>query len=304
MHRRAASQALAATAFVAHSTNGHSYSDQNGATMAAGMGGAAQSRRARRHGPTGWALENVRDLGGTPVRDGAAVRPGVLVRSSEPVPVSSETTAPLVPAGMICDLRSRKERALQGGVDPPYPGVPVLHVEMMSPENAAGSDTARRILGDPSGRTARAYMLETYRTMPGFLLGGGLEAFVRRLVLPRSAPALVHCRAGKDRTGVFCAILLVAMGADRDTVTADYMLSDRVFGTHRLLQIVAGHGGVDPESLGAPEHAAVDPMRVRPEYLHTALDAVESRWSGMDAYLAAAGLAPDDVARLRARLIT
>ena len=55
--------------------------------------------------------------------------------------------------------------------------------------------------------------------------GENVVAAVRLLADPDAGPALVHCAAGKDRTGVFVALVLDAIGVERDAVVADYALS-------------------------------------------------------------------------------
>ncbi len=86
---------------------------------------------------------------------------------------------------------------------------------------------------------------------------------------PNRRPAVLHCRAGTDRTGMVVAILLDAVGVNRGAILRDYLLS---------------HG-----------HTA-------PEYLGQTFRAIESA-GGLSAYLEAAGVLPKDLGRVRQALV-
>ena len=110
---------------------------------------------------------------------------------------------------------------------------------------------------------------------------------------------MVHCTAGKDRTGWGVALLQLASGVGMDDVLADYLASNepmrRAYGP--MLDAFAAEGG-DAQSLA---HM----MIVEPDYLDAALTLMRARFGDLDGYLERGlGLDADDVDRLRRRLLT
>jgi protein-tyrosine phosphatase len=113
-------------------------------------------------------------------------------------------------------------------------------------------------------------------------------------------PAVFHCHAGKDRTGIIAALLLEALGVDRDLILDDYELTSRYrLRKHqertyeRLLE-----SGISPEAaagvLTAPRWA-----------MEHALDELDRRFGGIESYLTGpAGMQPVDIETLRLRLVS
>ena len=118
-------------------------------------------------------------------------------------------------------------------------------------------------------------------------------------------PVVEHCTAGKDRTGVFSAILLTALGVPRRAVVQDYLLSnqfllapDAIQSTAADLQLAFGF----PE---LPDLSTVKTiMTARPETLEGALDKIDETYGSFANYLRDAVKLPDsDLARIRQRLL-
>lgn len=119
-----------------------------------------------------------------------------------------------------------------------------------------------------------------------------------RLAADQSYPSVVHCLAGKDRTGMSIALLLTALGVDRDTVLDDYELTS---GYHapRIPEVV---GALSEIGLGRP---AVEALMSTPRWaMDRALQAVDEAHGGIDRYLLGpAGMSPQALAALRANLV-
>jgi protein-tyrosine phosphatase len=102
-------------------------------------------------------------------------------------------------------------------------------------------------------------------------------------------PLIVHCAAGKDRTGVAIAVLLRVLGVATDTIVEDYVLTNTAGNFEEFIR-----GRVDSQ-LGLADHhhplLAMDPdvrqvlFGAEPEYLHAALDQIDNDLGGMQAYL-------------------
>jgi protein-tyrosine phosphatase len=141
-------------------------------------------------------------------------------------------------------------------------------------------------------------MQGTYRDL---VVGGsartGYAAFVRAVLAAEGAPVLVHCTAGKDRTGWATTLLLLAAGVDDAQVRTEYLAVNpavrRAFAPILERYVASG---------GAAEVLA--PMlEVRPEYLAAALEQVELEYGGFPGYLRdGLGLDDDEVRDLRALL--
>ena len=141
--------------------------------------------------------------------------------------------------------------------------------------------------GDETDPLLRAYL--------GYLVDrteNVVEA-VRLLGRPDAGPALVHCAAGKDRTGVLVALVLDAVGVERDAVVADYALSaEQVEAMWRRWTAAAG---VEmPDDLG--------PHLPRAEVIEAVLARLDEEHGGAAGWLRANGLEADALDRLRARL--
>ena len=165
--------------------------------------------------------DNVRDLGGLPARDGARTRRGRLLRG-ELTPFLTEPDVELLVTDRglrtVVDLRAATEvREAPGGWT--ERGVSTVHCPL------------------PLGGAAPIPGLdvELVAVYLGFLERdpAPLLAALDVLLDPGRHPALVHCAAGKDRTGVVSAILLALLGVPRPVIAADFALTatriDRVF---------------------------------------------------------------------------
>jgi protein-tyrosine phosphatase len=135
----------------------------------------------------------------------------------------------------------------------------------------------------------RAYM-SYLRLRPDSIVGA-----VRTIACAEGA-VLVHCAAGKDRTGVVVALALDAAGVDRDIVVADYLAS-----AQRIDAIVAR---LARSPLYRNELEVRDPQRhaPRPGTMERVLELVDQRHGGSVAWLTANGLGDTDLVRLRRRL--
>ena len=141
---------------------------------------------------------------------------------------------------------------------------------------------ARRIL---TGGIAELGMEQTMRDAYRAFVVEHAEtwaALLRRLARPGSLPALVHCTAGKDRTGFASALVLLTLGVPRETVFADYLLTNHY--RERFQRLVMRWAPV--VSLFRTRADDVRPLlEARRAYLETSLDAMEELHGSVDGYL-------------------
>ncbi|MBN8290993.1 tyrosine-protein phosphatase [Rhodobacter sp. NTK016B] len=233
-------------------------------------------------------LINLRDLGGIPV-EGGHLRSGRLFRSAHPGALTVSGAESLRALGIrtICDLRSHAERAERPFAHPWY-GV-LLHLPI-EPRVKARLDALSGETPDPAD-SPDALMRQAYRV---FIAEHAqvLGAFVTRLAdSGEGRGVLVHCTAGKDRTGLAVAVVLALLGADRAAIETDYLETNRHWrGTGRL------------DNSPAEVRAALTEARL--PYLAAAMDEIATRHGSVAAF-ARDGMGLDDetLDRLRTALV-
>ena len=234
---------------------------------------------------------NMRDLGGLRAGAHGWVRRGVLFRSEHLAP-PAEDMAPLATLGIrtALDLRSDAERSRAPNAWLSSQGVTIHEVDVTA-DFRASADLLAGLLADPSEAGAVALMTGTYGEMPHAARRAVKTA--ADIIVTGEVPLLIHCTAGKDRTGFVCAMLLLAVGVPEDAVMEDFLLSQErrhhhVSNATRLLMADAGIE-IDDAMLGALNS-------VRANYLATALRTIDQDFGGLERYLDMA-----DVSRERLR---
>jgi protein-tyrosine phosphatase len=230
------------------------------------------------------------------------VVPGVLVRSDNLQSLSPRDVRVLVDrhrVGVVLDLRTDVEVRLEGpGPMTRQPGVRIEH-HSLHPDTGGNTDLDAETIWpwkriDADGYADEMPVVQAYMSYldrrPDSLVGA-----VRALARADRA-VLVHCAAGKDRTGVVVGLALDAAGADRDAIVRDYLATaERIEGIMARLVATTTYRA-ELEGRDPTRHAPVAGTMER------VLALIDERFGGSLAWLAANGLAEPDVQRLRARL--
>jgi protein-tyrosine phosphatase len=158
--------------------------------------------------------------------------------------------------------------------------------------------------GESVGAAAARYMTEEYGRIASAPLA---QRAVRQVVtlLGSGHRVLAHCFAGKDRTGFTIAVVLEAAGVDDDAIMADYLRSNNAVPQLResILATIRERAAEAPEVLEMAEARLTESvLGVREEYLHEARRTIVDEFGSVDGYLAAAGVTPEELSRLRAAL--
>lgn len=249
---------------------------------------------------------NFRDCGGYETTDGAHVRWGRLYRSGLMARLSAAAAAQVQALGVraVCDLRRTTERALHP--NPPF-GIEVRRFEWDSEQESSPiRDRAFADSTDVAG--VHAAMLAMYQRLP-FGLQPRLAGVFAALDHAAEGAAIVHCTAGKDRTGVAVALVLESLGVRREAIVEDYTLTNTAVDLHAQLlgRDVTGAGlTATAEPILALSAVARDAvLDARPEYILASLGAIESRHGSVRQYLLdELALEPAMLERLRQRLLT
>ncbi len=236
-------------------------------------------------------LVNVRELGGLPTEDGGETRRGALVRSENPRGLSEAGWAAVVEHGVrtVIDLRFREELDLDAPRDTP---VEVVHVPLI---DGTRQDYFVQIVAlADSTPDAAGFIRESYR----WLLAepANLAAAIRAFAAARPGGVLVHCAGGKDRTGVVVALILRLAGVSIDEVVADYEVSEQHLRAYDDRWV--------EEAADAAERERRLRYRASPgEAMRDVLEELERDHGGARGYLLSAGLADEELDRIRERLL-
>ena len=241
---------------------------------------------------------NFRDLGGYATEDGHHVRWGLFFRSEDLSKLSDADLERVRALGirLVCDFRGADERAAAPdrlpAVDPPA----VAELQISDPSFSAKALRESLRSGDAQV-DLRAVLIEANRLF-ATRFAPQYAAMFDRLTRPENLPALVHCTAGKDRTGFASALVLRVLGVPMETVGEDFLLTNHYTAEkieHTLWTIrVVSLFRVDPERIRPA-------LGVEPAYLDAAFAEIDSRWGSFDAYRREAlGLDDERVAAFRA----
>jgi protein-tyrosine phosphatase len=246
---------------------------------------------------------NFRDLGGIPAVGGRRIAPRRLYRSEVLDALSAADLERLArtPFSAVCDLRRPDEREAEIGLWPPAGSVRLITAEpIVDFDVVQQKHWTRRLLDDSYGpEQARRQMVGAYHQMPeGF--AGVLTELFEHLEHAEGA-VLIHCMAGKDRTGFVVAMLLSALGAPPDAILEDYLETGRRWRVPPKVEHI-----LDRLFEGRPPARARDAAReigsVRPEYLQAAFDKIEADAGSVATYLERLA-GPGRIERLRTRLL-
>ena len=248
---------------------------------------------------------NFRDLGGYETTDGHFVRWGTIYRSG----VLSNLTAGdftylnQLDIHVVCDFRTPQENATAPEIW--IPGASVQHISLPigSGSKKDTSQSMESILAtNPSPAELKVWLTKVYG---GFAFTNAPEyAKVFAQLKEDHLPLLYHCAAGKDRTGVFSALLLLVLGVPENTVLADYELTNKYLlngisddASRKMLNSNPSLAHLTPEQRRVL-------MAADPEYLKSTLRQIEARYGTFDNYRRTElSVSDDDVEKLRGRLL-
>lgn len=130
---------------------------------------------------------------------------------------------------------------------------------------------------------------------------GPFSLILRHLASPNPAPILIHCTAGKDRTGVIVALILSLCGVSDEAVAHEYSLTDMGLG-ERKEEFISHLISVEP--LKGNRAAAERMVSSRAESMQGTLRMVKERWGGVEGYvMGEIGLSAEEVEAIRKNLV-
>ena len=245
---------------------------------------------------------NFRDMGGYRASDGRYVRWGLVYRSNYLAQLTVKDSEYLNRLGirLVCDVRAEGERMRAPdhwvGPAPKFLSLPI------------GPNQDGTLTSDELERRVASTNAQTKGSVRGYeypIDYAGQYGEILRRIAAGDLPMVEHCTSGKDRTGVFSAILLTALGVPREVVIQDYLLSnqyllapDSIESTRADLQKIFGLAKL-------PDTFTVKTiMTTRPETLEATFDSITKTYGSFENYLRDGLKISDfDLTMLRQRLL-
>ena len=231
------------------------------------------------------AVHNFRDFGGYQTENGSQLKKGLLFRSGDLSRATDADLEHLSSLGIktICDLRSEQERQRQPDRVPQVQPFTFFNIPMR-PIVDYHARSLRRLFSLMFGQERKIdYVAESYKAYREYATSylPQLKALFRRISNPENLPVLIHCSAGKDRTGVVSSLIQLVLGLSIETVMDDYLKTNGLLDVYteeiyRRLRKLA--------YFGIPWKMYVPLFDARSEYLNAALTQIKEEFGAMDAW--------------------
>ncbi|KAI1142508.1 protein-tyrosine phosphatase-like protein [Hypoxylon sp. FL0543] len=234
---------------------------------------------------------NTRDLGlvpGSPVRAGFAYRSGALAQLTDNGRAVLEGK---LGVKRVFDLRSPEERG--AAPDPPLDGVEHTWIQSSRPDSTPDLDRFVAGEGEEGYREMYLEVIDVYRD--------SWKAILEHIRDRPADPFLVHCTAGRDRTGVLAGLLLHLAGASDETIVLDYLLSRIGTEPVRLMLLNFAVAGTNAKSQDQPGFYNL--INLRASCWNAFVDGVRKEYGGFEQFITdKLGFSKDDLAKIRTNL--
>ena len=236
---------------------------------------------------------NARDVGGLPLEGGGTTATDVLLRSDNLQGLSDKDVRRLVEdhgVSLVVDLRTPAEVAAEGPGPLVTAGVEHVNLDLIPGWDPQVSDVGRLV---PHEQREAGDMSHYYLGYLDEAPDQVVQAL--RALTTAGGAALVHCAAGKDRTGVVVALALAVAGVPREEIVADYAL------TAERIEAIRDRLVASPTYAEDMKRRPLDDMRPHALSMRHFFDRLDER-GGALAWLTANGFGPDEQDALRRRL--
>jgi len=247
------------------------------------------------------AIHNFRDIGGSRTVEGRRVKRGVLYRSASLAYASPADLKELSSLGIrtVCDLRTHEERNDDPDRVPRHAGVRSVHVPIqVNHHNKPGviSRIAWLLFGKARRLDYEAIARESYRE---YVVDFRAEfASVMKMASEdHNLPLLIHCTAGKDRTGFACSLIQLTLGVSPEVVMADYLRSNNHLDRFKEVTLYKLRF---LKLFGVSKQKILPLLEARSEYLEAAWDQISQDYGSVGGYVREGlGFSDEDTRRLK-----
>ena len=249
-------------------------------------------------------LSNFRDVGGLKTQDGHTLKTGVLFRSDELSKLTDADVAKLQEFNikLICDLRSPQESQKKQPRVAPNSSIQVVNIPLH--EQATQDGSRKKLLSFLFGKTGGDQFREFsrgYYQHIAFDQTARIREVITLLSKDENLPALIHCTAGKDRTGFLSAVIQLLVGVPYESVMEDYLRTNDYFGP-RLEKVI--------KVMRVMTLFQVSPDRMRlilmahPEFLEEVHANIVKQFGSIETYLCeACEIDPNTLQKLKNQLL-
>lgn len=237
------------------------------------------------------ACYNAREVGGYPTQDGGEIAWQALVRTDNLSRLSVDGQAALIAYGVrtIIDLRDPSELAMEPHAFITLPGDDdALNYYNLPLINFKDEVWLREISHTTATPVYYCLALDIFKPQ--------VRAIMQAVAATATGSVLVHCHAGKDRTGLIVALLLALAGVDYETIAADYALSNQYLQPW-YQQLMAQH----PHDAERQKQMTED-FKTLPAFMLTVLAYIDQHYGSIREYLLATGLTAQELAQIQQRL--
>jgi protein-tyrosine phosphatase len=244
------------------------------------------------------SVMNFRDIGGIPTNGNGSIKKGIIFRSATVDRISREDANKFKELDIrtIIDLRAPQEvKKRRRSVDHIFTLSLPLDFQKTTRERLKPylyKKGTEKILADISNQL---YLDILDTAAPVF------RQIMELLVSDDGAPVLIHCQAGKDRTGILVALILLALGSDRQLIVDDFLKSNDAllpyFKKLLLIRKIISFGFF-------PARRMLYVITAKQRNIDSVIDRVQNHYGGIEGYLASAGFEISRLKDLRERLCT
>lgn len=243
-------------------------------------------------------LLNFRDPGGIPAAGGRFLRQGILFRSANPDRLSRADIIKLRSLNVrtIIDLRAPRELSKK------Y--ISVDHADKLSLPLDFQQTTRIRLRPVIYKKNSETVIADISNELYLEILDASAPVFgqiMEILASPERSPVLIHCQAGKDRTGIMVALILLAMGVSREVIISDFMKSNEAlvpyFKKLFLIRRIVSFGFF-------PYNNMLFAVKVRQRNIESILDRIKDHYEGIEGFLKLSGFDPSRLSEVRNNLLT
>ena len=231
------------------------------------------------------SIHNFRDFGGYKTINGSVIKKGLLFRSGSLANISDDDMLQLSELGVrtICDLRSRREKRGQPDSIPDNWDGKYIHIPIkggMQAESGYISQLYSLLFGEARKINFDDVAIEAYRKYVTDFRAEYAE-IIKLTSVSENLPILIHCTAGKDRTGFACSLIQLLLEVPFELVIQDYLRTNNhlhefregMLKKLRFLSVV-----------GVPKQKFVPLFEARSEYLEAAYDQIRLDYGTVDDY--------------------
>lgn len=222
---------------------------------------------------------NFRELGGNIAADGRRIKRGWLYRSGSLEALTPKDCDFLssVPVAHILDYRDADEVAAKPDVL--WHGVQYHHAPANPLSHEVSANLEQLTQQTIDAFDPETFMLELYRRLP--FNNAAYQTLSTLLMQPKGGAIVQHCAVGKDRTGIGAALVLFALGADRNTVLEDYLLTETTLAPFRAYMLNKMSNKLNDKALEKFDYV----LSVKEVFIDTALKSIDNLYGSPDLWL-------------------